>query len=340
MGKTAKLRNRHPVKPVSFSSESVKERLSKIENIQAKNSSNVFKYAFFFFMGVSLTIILYPEISSVLAGIRETSGITTQKSTPSEREVPVEQEYSLDDDDDEDVADNFESLQFSKTPNKTTFHHSERPDKSIKFDTKVEDELINDGTIKQERNGINGDFPTPVSVKVEKLDNIENIEKQLINEDTVTHGNNAKNDGVVRKVPIKFENSDPLEDEIDAEKNLNSQTSEDLNPEKQTKFFSSVSQSAGKEGKHREKKSTDKEIKLKPVQNGKNGKNAKQKGNKGSLSESTNMEGRKEQKLPKEVLEFKPTILKGVTPKKIFADGRRIPPMELLPQKPNNSSVR
>ncbi|XP_069111252.1 uncharacterized protein [Argopecten irradians] len=47
-----------------------------------------------------------------------------------------------------------------------------------------------------------------------------------------------------------------------------------------------------------------------------------------------------EQKLPKEVRDFKPTFQKTMTPKKIFADGRRLPPMELLPQKPNNSSVR
>ncbi|XP_067649277.1 prolyl 4-hydroxylase subunit alpha-1-like [Haliotis asinina] len=44
--------------------------------------------------------------------------------------------------------------------------------------------------------------------------------------------------------------------------------------------------------------------------------------------------------LPKEVRDFKPRILSTVTAKKIFADGRRIPPVELLPQKPTNSSVR
>lgn len=44
--------------------------------------------------------------------------------------------------------------------------------------------------------------------------------------------------------------------------------------------------------------------------------------------------------LPEEVRNFKPTYLKTVTAKKIFADGRRIPPIELLPQKETNSSVR
>ncbi|XP_071102165.1 prolyl 4-hydroxylase subunit alpha-1-like [Haliotis cracherodii] len=46
------------------------------------------------------------------------------------------------------------------------------------------------------------------------------------------------------------------------------------------------------------------------------------------------------QDLPKEVRDFKARILSTVTAKKIFADGRRIPPVELLPQKPTNSSVR
>ena len=42
----------------------------------------------------------------------------------------------------------------------------------------------------------------------------------------------------------------------------------------------------------------------------------------------------------KEVDEFKVSYLKSMAPKKIFVDGRRLPAVELLPQKPNNSSVR
>ncbi|XP_061180354.1 prolyl 4-hydroxylase subunit alpha-1-like [Saccostrea echinata] len=44
--------------------------------------------------------------------------------------------------------------------------------------------------------------------------------------------------------------------------------------------------------------------------------------------------------LKTEAEKFKPTYLKKMSPKKIFADGRRLPPVELLAQKPNNSSVR
>lgn len=47
-----------------------------------------------------------------------------------------------------------------------------------------------------------------------------------------------------------------------------------------------------------------------------------------------------QQNVPQEVKDFKPTYQKTLTPKKVFIDGRRIPPMELLPQKPNNSSVK
>ncbi|XP_029641138.1 uncharacterized protein LOC115215919 [Octopus sinensis] len=43
--------------------------------------------------------------------------------------------------------------------------------------------------------------------------------------------------------------------------------------------------------------------------------------------------------LPPEVKNFKSTIQEGILPKKIFSGGRRIPPIHLLPQKPNNSSV-
>ena len=44
--------------------------------------------------------------------------------------------------------------------------------------------------------------------------------------------------------------------------------------------------------------------------------------------------------LPEEVRNFQPTYLRTVSAKKIFADGRRIPPVELIPQKETNSSVR
>lgn len=77
---------------------------------------------------------------------------------------------------------------------------------------------------------------------------------------------------------------------------------------------------------------------------------------KSRLSKSQNQNGGKSQKnnnqktttlssgnvkeIEKEVEEFKATYLKKMSPKKIFVDGRRLPPVELLPQKPNNSSVR
>lgn len=45
-------------------------------------------------------------------------------------------------------------------------------------------------------------------------------------------------------------------------------------------------------------------------------------------------------KIEEEIKKFQTTLQKGISPKKIFADGRRLPPIELLPQKPNNSSVK
>jgi hypothetical protein len=61
--------------------------------------------------------------------------------------------------------------------------------------------------------------------------------------------------------------------------------------------------------------------------------------NEGGKTESEEI-GDVDQDLPEEVKNFKPTYLKTVTAKKIFADGRRIPPVELLPQKETNSSVK
>lgn len=65
---------------------------------------------------------------------------------------------------------------------------------------------------------------------------------------------------------------------------------------------------------------------------GKSQKNNKQK--------TTTLSSGNVKEIEKEVDEFKATYLKKMSPKKIFVDGRRLPPVELLPQKPNNSSVR
>lgn len=65
---------------------------------------------------------------------------------------------------------------------------------------------------------------------------------------------------------------------------------------------------------------------------GKSQKNNKQK--------TTTLSSGNVKEIEKEVDEFKATYLKKMSPKKIFVDGRRLSPVELLPQKPNNSSVR
>jgi outer membrane biosynthesis protein TonB len=56
--------------------------------------------------------------------------------------------------------------------------------------------------------------------------------------------------------------------------------------------------------------------------------------------EKTETEKRVPTPIEEEMKKFKGTIQNHISPKKIFADGRRLPPTELLPQKPNNSSVR
>ncbi|KAL3832523.1 hypothetical protein ACJMK2_024158 [Sinanodonta woodiana] len=58
------------------------------------------------------------------------------------------------------------------------------------------------------------------------------------------------------------------------------------------------------------------------------------------LKKSNETTDENNKKISKELMDFNATFLTKITPKKIFVDGRRIPPVELLPQKPNNSSVK
>ncbi|XP_070210514.1 transcriptional regulator ATRX homolog isoform X2 [Littorina saxatilis] len=64
------------------------------------------------------------------------------------------------------------------------------------------------------------------------------------------------------------------------------------------------------------------------------------KSQKSTESQANAAENPENEDLPEEVRNFKPTFLKTFTPKKIFADGRRIPPVELIPQKDTNSTVK
>lgn len=64
------------------------------------------------------------------------------------------------------------------------------------------------------------------------------------------------------------------------------------------------------------------------------------KSQKNNKQKTTTLSSGNVKEIEKEVDEFKATYLKKMSPKKIFVDGRRLSPVELLPQKPNNSSVR
>ncbi|XP_060067036.1 prolyl 4-hydroxylase subunit alpha-1-like [Ylistrum balloti] len=86
--------------------------------------------------------------------------------------------------------------------------------------------------------------------------------------------------------------------------------------------------------------SQNKNTKSKTKSSGDTSKSTKKGGSSSSPTKKQTKDRSNEQDLPKEVRDFKPTFQKTMSPKKIFADGRRLPPIELLPQKPNNSSVR
>ena len=280
MVKQTKVRNRQLNKSVNPSSESLEERLNKIETIQAKSSSNVLKFAFFFFMGVGLTIVLYPEISKTLGGLLQTKDITVDtKQTSAGENIGnyIEQEYDLDEDDGlndlkNDVPDDSKN---SKTPNLSTSKYVDKKDESIKH----------------------------APLTIEKSDPLED---ELIHEDELDQSSkktDRREERDIRDVKLMPFTADEDDDDDDAIS---------LEPEveaKEVKFKREVS---------------------------KNKKTSKDTDKKATKVETPNTK----QELPKEILEFNSTMLKGVTPKKIFADGRRIPPMELLPQKPNNSSVK
>lgn len=303
MGKPTKLRNRQSNKPQISDNLSLEERLSKIENVQASNSSNVLKFAFFFFMGVGLTILLYPEVSKTLGGVRETGEVITDKGKPSDAVELVEQEYNLDDDDKE-LDHNDDDSESLKKKNTTTFQYSDETHDDVK----------------------------PIPLEFEKFDSLEDA---FGNDDE-----NAQKDSV-KSVPLKFERNDALEGEIDNDDELDSIARDTKNVHQQNSKNTKVPEpkSNDKANTGDAKRKVIKEVEIKGAGNQSNKKSEKQK-KKSQSNTQTQTQTTGEQKLPKEVLEFNATIQKGITPKKIFADGRRIPPMELLPQKPNNSSVK
>ena len=303
MGKPTKLRHRQSNKPQISDNLSLEERLSKIENVQANNSSNVLKFAFFFFMGVGLTILLYPEVSKTLGGVRETREVITEKGKPSDAVELVEQEYNLDDDDIE-LDHNDEDSGSLKKKNTTTFQYSDKTHDDVK----------------------------PIPLEFEKFDSLEDA---FSNDDE-----NVQKDSI-KSVPLKFERNDALEGEIDSDDEHNSNARDTKNVHQQNSKDTKVPEPEyyDKEKTGDAERKVIKEVKIKGTGNQNKEKTVKQK-KKSQSATRTKTQTDGEQKLPKEVLEFNATIQKGILPKKIFADGRRIPPMELLPQKPNNSSVK
>ena len=340
MVKPTKLRYRLPNKPTSLSADTLEERLNKLETIQARNTSNVFKYAFFFLMGVGLTMILYPQISEMLGGIREPSIALTGSGEAFDKDIVVEQEYNLDDDN-EDIGDepDTERQEEAMKPNKTTFKYSDEQDASLKsiplkFGNEGNDEVHTSngkGNENNERCDVNiEDEGKTIPVTFERFENIEDADNY--DNDEPVNDKILKN--AIKRNPTKTKQSDPLEGENEDEETLKLKTDDHRKDEQVLKI--------SKASENNAKKTVVKEVEVKGAESivkEQKSVNKKTKRSSGEKSSKT-METKNEQKLPKEILEFNATFLKGVKPKKIFADGRRIPPTELLPQKPNNSSVK
>ncbi|XP_033762085.1 uncharacterized protein LOC117343723 [Pecten maximus] len=135
-------------------------------------------------------------------------------------------------------------------------------------------------------------------------------------------------------VPV-FKRNDPMTDEESDSETI--QNTVPLTPKEEKPTNPSKDDGASVQGKKTKSKTKSSGTKKRSKNNKKGGSSPsrKQAGESSPTSDSSN-----EEKLPKEVRDFKATFQKTMKPKKIFADGRRLPPIELLPQKPNNSSVK
>lgn len=310
-------------------------RLQRLENAHTTGDTDVYKFVFFFLMGVVLTVLIYPRISSSM----NTAAVQSPNKIPAKN---VNNGYNIEQIDELEEAEETITLDenqanlskysgiykrsndsgsFQKDVNEEPKQHDAQTKTGDKFNGKENKQSEETGNVKRDTDSVS-------SRSEEYNPKHERVEDLMMEE---------YEDSNTKSMPISFSpysgdnnnlNADDKEDvkrvelfsgTIDDIPKVANKESDNLKANKQISDSTKNSQTSSKSKKGKESK----------VQTKSSNKNKK----KDSISKV-------DEKIPKEIRDFKPTYLKELTPKKVFIDGRRIPPMELLPQKPNNSSVK
>ncbi|XP_045170263.2 uncharacterized protein LOC123532764 [Mercenaria mercenaria] len=311
-------------------------RLQRLENANS-GTTDVYKFAFFFFMGVVLTILIYPRVSSTFGttAVHSRDNLQAKKSDsgfnieqideieelPSEESTPAgekrtEQNKTKTAGDTPKYKQNIENEDLVKKKVNKREVKTESAERSKRDEEKGND---NEQTHKNNEKDITmeeleEEEGEPVILKREKnedlmVDEFEESNAGDTSEDIINNEDNAE----PRRVELFSGNVEDIASDLPIE--IEKVSTNQQKPDQQKK----KSQKTSKSSKPSQAKSKDK---------------ARKKNKKEESDPTTN------QNVPKEIRDFKATYQKTLTPKKVFVDGRRIPPVELLPQKPNNSSVK
>ena len=314
-------------------------RLEQLQLSQATGSNNdVYKFAFFFVMGMVLTVLVYPKISATLHQVSDTDTHIDKLDIPDES---VNGFILNDDAADESSNDILDNIDMSKPNKSKTIRDSASIDKvhdQMPFEEEVhtgrDTRKQGDSDTRQKtkeairviENGVHnlgtGDL---MEVEIDML-----ADKGRTNDESKADASAWKDTKTTKNKPVTNMLDDDQGEEVPLFRvDMND---EELSSEKvqDTKASTDNKKPKGASDKDKKKAGTGKASQ-------KNNKtNKKSKGDKKHVVTQDEIDS----DLPPEIKNFKATYQKDVAAKKIFVDGRRIPPVELLPQKPNNSSVR
>lgn len=298
-------------------------RLEQLQLSQASGSGNMLKFAFFFIMGVALTVFLYPRISLSLQAMNEDTNYQTE----------TDQSMVLNDASDENEVQ-IEKVRTKQYAGAVTNAKSNKSVKEIIVDPdNLEDADLTTAHTKFE----------PTSASNTENSNNQNVtgnsERLRTNEETVI----KLGTGETKEINIEMVSSKQNDVGSNDKRNTDTKTvkvPDTFEGETVTLTNVKVDERGTEVGS---KTAADKNSKpslanpsTKTNDMSKSNKNTRKSKSQKSKQDKTD----KTDNLPPEIKNFKATYQREVTPKKTFIDGRRVPPMELLPQNPNNSSVR
>jgi hypothetical protein len=329
------------------SAREVEDRLQRLENAHSTGNSDLYKFAFFFVMGVVLTVLIYPRVSSTFdtKSLQSMNNVQVKKAESSFDIEQIDELEELPEEHVPAVGDRKEHNRTKLLVKREDYKQDEKEDaiqrddrklnkrevKNVKTNVKEEKKYSNEKEHVDVETGQNDsaddieDEGEPVILKEEKVEDLmedevvedkaEPISFSSNNDDTQRLNINIEDEEEPRTVELFKTNSEDLIRELPIEIKQDDVDNEDpISKRKPNKKVNKSKKSSQTKPKDKENKDTK---------------------NKETASKTESNEN-----IPKEIRDFKATYQKTVTPKKVFIDGRRIPPMELLPQKPNNSSVK